>query len=153
MTGITFLASSKPFNLPDEIMEHNNRTEFARVEDFTFFTVQPLHAGWQKEVEGIFSLPYLYEAEGLDSPWFMRYLEKYMEPGDVFEVYSVPNQHALEQYIRKMHENPDPVRVNTGSYTYEDSSGRYQWNSKNWREELSRRNFLTPRGVTTFEKY
>ena len=37
MSEITFLASSKPFHIPDEIEEYNNRTFFEREEDFIGF--------------------------------------------------------------------------------------------------------------------
>lgn len=153
MTGITFLASSKPFEMPEEIEKYNSRTEFESEEDVHFFTVQKLDDEWLKEIEGLFSLPYLYEVEGIESCWFLTYLEKYMETGDVFKVYSVPNQHALEKYIQELRENPEPIRVNTGSLTYQDIYGLYQLNPKKWVEELSHRNYLSPRGVTTFEKF
>ena len=153
MTKISFLASAKPFKLPEEIEEYNNRTEFDSEEDVYFFTIQKLDDGWLKEIEGLFSLPYLYEVEGIESRWFLTYLEKHMETGDLIEVYSVPNQHALEKYIQKLRENPEPIRVNTGSLTYQDIHGLYQLNPKKWVEELSHRNYMNPRSVTTFEKY
>jgi hypothetical protein len=40
MTEITFLASSKPIEIPNEIEEYNNRTVFEREEDVIFFSVQ-----------------------------------------------------------------------------------------------------------------
>lgn len=153
MTAITFLASSKPFILPEEIENYNKRTVFEKEEDFTFFYVHPLDAGWQKEIEGLFTLPYVYEVEKIDSPLFLAYLEKYMETGDVLEIYSVPNQHALEKYIENLYENPEPVRINAGRFTYEDRSGRYQLDPKKWTEQLSHKNFVTHRGVTIVEKY
>lgn len=153
MSQITFLASSKPFEMPEEIETYNKRTAFESEEDVHFFTVQKLDDGWLDEIEGLFSLPYLYEVEGIESRSFLTYLEKYMETGDVFEVYGVPNQHALETYIQKLRENPEPIRVNVGSLTYKDSYGRYQFTAKHWVEEMSHRNYLSLRGVTTFEKF
>ncbi|WP_033541701.1 hypothetical protein [Planococcus sp. CAU13] len=153
MTAITFLASSKPFILPEEIENYNNQTVFEKEEDYTFFYVRSLDPGWQKEIDGLFSMPYLYEVEKIDSPLFLTYLEKYMETGDVLEIYSVPNQHALEKYIEGLHRNSEPIRVNTGSHTYEDTTGRYQLDPKKWTVELSHKNFVTHRGVTTFVKY
>lgn len=153
MTAITFLASSKPFIIPEEIENYNNRTVFEKEEDYTFFYVHKLDAGWQKEIAGLFSMPYLYEVEKIDSPLFLTYLEKYMETGDILEIYSVPNQHALEKYIEELRRNPESIRINTGSLTYEDTTGRYQLDPKKWTEELSHKNYLTPHSITTFEKY
>lgn len=42
MPRITFLASSKPFELPEEIWEYNQRTKFGDEDDFMFFLVQEL---------------------------------------------------------------------------------------------------------------
>lgn len=153
MSEITFLASSKPFKMPDEIKEHNNRTAYTSEEEATFFTFQELHPLWVKEIEGLFSMPYLYEAAGLESPLFLTYLEKHMETGDVLEIYNVPNQHALEKYIQRMQETPQPIHINVGSFTYRDVHGQYQLNPKNWVEELSRKNYITQLGLTTIVKY
>ncbi|WP_163103058.1 hypothetical protein [Peribacillus alkalitolerans] len=92
MTEITFLASSKPFEIPDEIEEYNKRTVFESEEDFIFFTVQEADDYWKKEIEGLFSLPYVYEVNGVGNRLFLKYIEKYMELGDVLEIYHVPNQ-------------------------------------------------------------
>ncbi|MCM3609796.1 hypothetical protein M4S82_00950 [Planococcus sp. MERTA32b] len=153
MSQITFLASSKPFIMPDEIKELNNRTAYTSEEEAVFFSVQKLDPLWVKEIEGLFSMPYLYEAAGLESPLFLTYLEKYMETGDVLELYSVPNQHALQKYIQRMWENPEPIHVNIGSFTYQDIHGSYQLTPKKWTEELSRKKYITDRSVTTFVKY
>lgn len=153
MTEITFLAASKPFKIPEEIQEYNQRTVFETEEDFMFFTVHEAVDGWLQEIHGLFSLPYIYESEGVGNRLFLTYLEKYMEIGDVLEVYSVPNQHAFLRYKEKMQTKPEPIEVNTGSYTYQDSSGLYQLNPKKWIEELSHRNYITHYGVTAFVKY
>lgn len=153
MSEITFLASSKPFEIPEEIQQYNQRTEFEKEEDHMFFSVDELADGWLQEIQGLFSLPYIYEAKGVGNRLFLTYLEKYMEIGDVLEIYSVPNQHAFLSYKKKMQEKPELVEVNTGSYTYRDSSGLYQLNPKKWVEELSHRNYNTQHGVTTFIKY
>lgn len=58
MTEITFLASSKPFEIPDELADYNNRTIFEREEDVISFYVKEIGDYWEKEVEGLFSLPY-----------------------------------------------------------------------------------------------
>ena len=153
MTEITFLASSKPFKIPTEIQQYNQRTVFATEEDFMFFTVHEAVDSWLQEIQGVFSLPYIYEAEGIGNRLFLKYIEEYMEIGDVLEVYHVPNQHAFLRYKEKMQSNPEPIEVNTGTYTYRDSSGFYQLNPKKWVEELSHRNYITEHGVTTFVKY
>lgn len=48
-----------------------------------------------------------------------------------------------------MQENPEPIEVNVGSYTYRVIYDLYQLNLKKWIEDLSR----THRGITTFVKY
>ena len=153
MTEITFLASSKPFEIPDEIEEYNNRTVFEREEDVIFFSVQEVDVYWKKETEGLFSLPYVYEVNGVGNSLFLKYIEKYMELGDVLEIYQVPNQHTFEEYKQRMEEEPEPIEVNVGSYTYRTIYGLYQLNSKKWLEELSHRNYITHYGITTFVKY
>lgn len=153
MSEIAFLASSKPFIIPDEIKEHNSRTAYTSEEEAVFFSVQKLDPFGTREIEGLFSMPYLYEATGLESPLFLTYLEKYMETGDVLEIYGVPNQHMLEKYIKRMQGKPHPIYINTGSFTYRDVHGQYHLNPKNWVEELSHKNYITDRGVTTIVKY
>ncbi|MFJ8258361.1 hypothetical protein ACIQ4Z_13940 [Peribacillus asahii] len=153
MSEITFLASSKPFQIPDEIKEYNNRTFFEREEDFISFSVEEIDDYWEKEVEGLFSMPYIYEVYGVGNRLFLKYIEKYMEMGDVLEIYTIPNQHAFEYYKQKMQENPELIEVNVRSYTYRDIYGSYQLNTKNWLEELSHRNYITHHGITTFVKY
>jgi hypothetical protein len=153
MSEITFLASSKPFEIPDEIEEYNNRTVFESVEDFMFFSVQVIVDNWEKEVDGLFSLPYIYEVNGVGNCLFLTYIEKYMEIGDVLEIYSVPNQHAFEKYKKTMEANPEPIEVNVGSYSYRDIHGSYRLDSKKWLVDLSHRNYITHRGITTFVKY
>jgi hypothetical protein len=153
MTQITFLASLKPFVIPDEIEEYNNRTFFEREEDAIFFSVQEVDGYWVKEVDRLFSLPYIYEANGVGNRLFLTYIEKYMEVGDVLEIYHVPNQHAFKEYKQRMEAHPEPIEVNVGSFTYQDSYGLYQLHSKKWLDELSHRDYLTHYGITTFVKY
>ncbi|MEK6190283.1 MAG: hypothetical protein N2A99_04745 [Carnobacterium alterfunditum] len=153
MSKITFLASSKPLKIPEEIHEYSQRTGFENEKDYMFFSVHEVAEGWLQEVQGLFSLPYIYEAEGVGNRLFLTYLEKYMETGEVLEIYSVPNQHAFLSYKKKVQEKPEPIEMNTGSYTYRDLSGLYQLNPKKWVEELSHRNYITQHGVTSFVKY
>ncbi|CAH2716718.1 hypothetical protein BACCIP111895_03906 [Neobacillus rhizosphaerae] len=153
MSQITFLASSKPFEIPDEIEEYNNRTVFEREEEAIYFSVQEVDEYWKEKINGLFSLPYIYEAHGVGNKLFLTYIEKCMELGDVLEIYQVPNQHAFENYKQRMEEHSEPIEVNVGSYTYRDTYGLYQLNAKKWLEELSHRNYITYYGITKFVKY
>ncbi|PKR82652.1 hypothetical protein [Heyndrickxia camelliae] len=153
MTQITFLASSKPFLIPDEIAEYNWRTVFEHEEDAIYFSVQDVDDYWKDKVNGLFSMPYVYEAQGVGNKLFLTYIGKYMEVGDVLEVFQVPNQHAFEEYKQRMEERPEPIEINVGSYTYRTIYGLYQLNLKKWLEELSHRNYFTHFGVTTFVNY
>ncbi|MFC0190013.1 hypothetical protein ACFFJY_17090 [Fictibacillus aquaticus] len=153
MTRITFLASSKPFQIPDEIEEYNNRKVFEREEDVMYFSVKEVDNYWEYDIKDLFSMPYIYEAQGVGNKLFLMYIEKYLEIGDVLEVYQVPNQNAFKEYKQRVQEHPEPIEINVGSYTYRTIYGVYQLNPKKWLEELNHRNFLTHFGVTTFVKY
>ena len=154
MSEITFLASSVPFRIPDEIEEYNNRTYYEREEDFIYFSVKEIDDDyWEKKLDGLFSMPYIYEAIGVGNKLFLTYIEKYMELGDVFEIYEIPNQHAFDEYRQRMNEQPEAIEVNTLRHTYKTIHGLYQFDSKKWVEELSHRVYLTPYGITTFIKY
>lgn len=152
MTAITFFATSKPFSIPSEIMGLYNCPVFESEEDAQFFTVQTIVDAWEKELEGIFSLPYLYEVEGVGTRFFLMYLEKYLEIGDVFEIYRVPDQHSFQRYVQAMQEDPAPILVNIGKHTYQDRYGCYQLGANTWLEELSHRNYISQHGITTFVK-
>ena len=154
MTEITFLASSKPFIIPDEIQEYNNRTVFERMEDWMSLWVNDVNTyGWGEFVKELFTLPYIYEISDAGNQLFLLYLEKYMEVGDVLELIYIPNQHAFQYYQRRLIENPEPIVINVGSLTYQNKYGTYQLDHKKWIEELSHRNYLTEYGVTTIVKY
>lgn len=153
MSEITFLASSKPFQIPAEIEEYNNRTVFKREEDPIYFSVQKIDDYWKDKINGLFSMPYVYEAKGVGNKLFLTYLEKYMELGDVLEIYQVPNQHAFQDYKQAIEEHHERIEVNIGSYTFQNIYGKYQLNPKKWLEELSHRTYLTPYGVTKFINY
>ncbi|PMC34323.1 hypothetical protein CJ195_23860 [Bacillus sp. UMB0899] len=154
MSEITFLASSKPFKIPEEIQEYNNRTFFKRMEEFMSLWVIEVDAdGWGDLVKGLFSLPYIYEVSGADNQLFLLYLEKYMEEGDVLELLYFPNQHAYEYYQSKLMNNPEPILINVRSFTYQNKYGTYQLNPKKWVEELSHKNYLSEYGITTIVKY
>ncbi|MFZ0443607.1 MAG: hypothetical protein WAM95_02940, partial [Bacillus sp. (in: firmicutes)] len=65
----------------------------------------------------------------------------------------IPVQHWHEEYIQRVLENPEPITINIGSYTYQNQYGKYKLNPKKWVEELSHRTLLTERGVTTIVNY
>lgn len=153
MTGITFLASSKPFMLPPEIEAYNRKIIFEKEEDHLFFAVEKADEFWCKTIQPLFSMPYIYEAEGIGNRLFLLYLERYMEYGEVIEICHIPNQHAYLNYIDKFKENPTTIEVNTVRFTYRDASGCYQLNSRTWIEELSHRNYNSPHSVTRFVKF
>lgn len=157
MSGITFLASSKPFIIPEEIQEYNNQTIFEKIEDcvsLRVYEVETFEWGeWGELVEELFTMPYIYEISGANNKLFLLYLEKHMEEGDVLELIDIPNQHAFEYYKRRLLEDPEPIIINVGSFTYQNKSGKYQLNPKKWVEELSHKNYLTQYGVTTIVKY
>ncbi|RKL66560.1 hypothetical protein CR203_14830 [Salipaludibacillus neizhouensis] len=154
MSEITFLASSKPFIIPDEIQKYNNRTVFEREVDIINLWVNEVDTfGWGGFVEGLFTMPYIYEISGAGNELFLLYLEMHMEIGDVLELLHFPNQHAFEYYQRRLMENPEPININGGKLTYQDKYGTYQLNPKKWVEELSHKIYLTEYGVTTIVKY
>ena len=117
------------------------------------FAVHEADQWWCEVVKPVLSMPYIYEVGGIGNHYFFIYLEKYMELDDVIELYEIPVQHWYEQYIERVLENPDPIIINVGSYTYENRYGKYQLNPKKWMEELSHRTLLTERGVTTILNY
>ena len=145
MTEISFLASSRRLANPPEIS--------CKLEEKTKFSVSRLASCWTAELEGLFTLPYLYEAHGLKDESFFCYLEKHMQTGDVFEVFSVPNQHDFQGYRRAMEESPEPAEYNAASLVYKDQYGTYQFKKKDWQTELSRKRYASEFGITTFVKY
>lgn len=153
MSSIAFLASLRPFAIPQEMQDKQDQTDFKKEEEFLSFSIQPLDDYWLEETGELFTLPYLYEAYGLEHEDFLLYLEKYMETGDVLEIYSVPNQHGFSKYKQKLLERPEPIHINVGSHTYRDSFGLYQLTHDNWVTELSHRLYLSEHSITTFVKY
>ncbi|KAA0547144.1 hypothetical protein FZW96_14325 [Bacillus sp. BGMRC 2118] len=153
MTEITFLASSKRLKIPDEIEEYNYRTVFEKEEDAIYFTVQKIDHYWKEKVSGLFTLPYIYEAHGVGNSFFLTYLDKYMELGDVLELYHVRSQNQFDEFRRRMEEAPKPIEINTGSYMYRDIYGSYKLEPKRWLDELRHRNYIGHHGITTFVKY
>ncbi|WP_117170297.1 hypothetical protein [Paraliobacillus sediminis] len=152
MSAITFLASSKPFIIPDEIQTYNNRTVFDSMEDFISLTVSEVD-GWGDMVKEVFTLPYMYEISGAANRLFLLYLEKYMEEGEVLELVHFPNQHDFESYQRRLLDEPKPILINVSRLIYQNNNGTYQLNPKKWVEELSHKKYVTACGITTIVKY
>ncbi|MEA3318653.1 MAG: hypothetical protein U9Q88_01410 [Bacillota bacterium] len=148
MSEIQFLATTKPFIIPKEIAE--NRVLF---ENGLSFFVTDLDPYWIKIAEQIMTLPYLYEARGLGNKDFWTYIDKYMEVGDVLELYRIPVQQWYQESIRNVLENPKHIKINIGSRTYQYEHGLFRFNEKIWLEELSHRILVTEYGVTTIENY
>lgn len=98
-------------------------------------------------------MPYVYEAEGVGNRLFLTYMEKYMELGEVLEMYYVPSQNDFDEYRERLFKHPEPIEINIGKHTYQTIYGLYQLNPKKWVEELSHRNYITPYGITTFVNY
>ena len=104
-------------------------------------------------MNGLFSMPYVYEAGGVGNRLFLTYIEKYMEIGEVLEIYYVPSQNDFDEYKQRLLEHPEPIDINIGNYTYKTINGLYRLNPKTWVDELSHRNYLSPYGITTFVNY
>ncbi|GAB2552718.1 hypothetical protein [Gracilibacillus alcaliphilus] len=154
MSAVTFLASSRPFIIPDDIQEYNNGSVFESREDFINLWVSEVDTyGWGKCVEGIFTLPYLYEISDANNRLFLLYLERYMEIGDVLELLHIPNQHDFSYYKKRLMGTPEPININVGSLTYQDKSGTYLLKANSWVEELSHKIYLSEHGLTTIVKY
>lgn len=148
MTEIQFLASSKPFSIPEEI-EDNSSVFFEKGKSFF---VHDLDDYWVEIMQSFFTMPYLYEARGLGNKDFWTYIENYMEVGDVIELYRIPVQNWYQDSIRKMLENPQPISINIGS-TYKNEYGTFKLKEKNWVEEISHRTVVTEYGLTTILRY
>ncbi len=149
MSEIQFLASTKPFIIPKE-MEENNGGFFENGLSFSVYDLDPY---WIKIAQQILTLPYLYEARGLGNKDFWTYIDKYMEVGDVLELYTIPVQQWYQESIRNVLENPKHIKINIGRRTYHYELGIMKLNEKNWLEELSHRILVTEYGVTTIENY
>lgn len=149
LSEIQFLASTKPFVIPKEI-EDNNGGFF---ENGLSFFVLDLEPNWINITQQILTLPYLYEARGLGNKDFWTYLDKYMEVGDVLELYKVPVQQWYQESIQNVLGNPKHIKINIGSRTYQNEYGLFSLNEKTWLEELSHRTLVTEYGVTTIVNY
>lgn len=153
MSGFTAMASSKEIILPNEIQEYNNK----RIYDIPNkeFILSKLDEWEEEGVRQAFTMPYIYNIGGVmgGDDYFWVYIEKYMEIGDVLEIISVPNQAYVYEHVNKILDNPEPIKINVGSLTYENFLGCFQLNKKNWIEDLKHRTLYTERGITTIVKY
>ncbi|MBT2680702.1 hypothetical protein J7E38_16955 [Bacillus sp. ISL-35] len=149
MTEIQFLASSKPFSIPQE-MEENSGFFF---ENGVSFVVHDLEEYWIEIMQPFFTMPYLYEARGLGNKNFWTYIGHYMELGDVIELYQIPVQNWYQDSIRKILEHPQQISINIGSRIYQNQYGTYTLREKNWIEDLSHRTLVTEYGITTILRY
>ncbi|MEH7126121.1 hypothetical protein V7127_23185 [Bacillus sp. JJ1773] len=150
MSGIQFLASSKPFKMPDEIQEY---IDWRIYELGMEFSVHETDDYWYQIVQPVLTMPYIYEVSGIGNYYFFVYLEKYMEIGDIIELYEIPIQDRHDFYIKRVLEHPEPITINVGGFTYQNQYGTFQFNHKNWLDELKHRTLLTERGITTIVNY
>ncbi|MBP3953081.1 hypothetical protein [Bacillus suaedae] len=148
MSEIQFLATTKPFSIPKNI--ENNSVFFGKGSSFYVWDLDPY---WIEIVQPILTLSYLYEASGLGNKDFWTYIDKYMEVGDVLELYRIPVQQWYHAPIRNVLENPMHITINIGSRTYQYEHGKIKLNEKRWLEELSHRTLVTEHGVTTILNY
>ena len=151
MSGLIAMASSKEIIMPSEIQEYNDAGIFdIPNKAFSLSTLDE----WEEEgLKQAFTMPYIYDAGGVGDEYFWVYIKKYMEIGDVLEIISVPNQAYVYEHVQKILENPELIKVNVGSLTYENDLGCFQLNKKDWIDDLKHRVLYTDRGITTIVKY
>jgi len=140
MSALTFLASSRPFyildDLPQLFVDEVKLLEYVSLLKRDRFT-----------------MPYLYTIEGADQWEFMIYLQRYMEEGDVFELLYIENQND------SMHDHLpcipllEPIEINIRQRTYQTIHGTFQLSANDWMQELFHRSYLTAFGVTTIVSY
>lgn len=151
MSGFIAIASSKEIILPNEIQDYNDR----RIFDIPnkAFSISRLHEWEEEGVKQAFTMPYIYDTDGVGDEYFWVYIEKYMEIGDILEIISVPNQAYVYEHARKILDNNERILINVGNRTYESFFGCIQLNKKDWVEDLKYRTLYTDRGITTIVKY
>ncbi|PQD96750.1 hypothetical protein CYL18_02355 [Pradoshia eiseniae] len=81
-------------------------------------------------MKGLFSMPYVYEAEGVGHRLYLACIEKYMELGEVLEIYYVPSQNDFDEDKQRLLEHPEPIEINIGKYIYQTFNGLYQLSPK-----------------------
>lgn len=150
MTSIYFLASSKPFVLPERLQHYQEQQLY---DLHQLFTISDVYEGWYEDMAPLLTLPYLYEVRGLENDAFFMYLESEMEVGDTLELFYMHNQGWHAEYVKQALEKQESIFINVGSLTYENQYGTFQLSQKNWVQELRQRTIVTDRGVTTIVKY
>ena len=151
MSGLIAMASSKEIILPGEIQEYNDAGIFDIPNKS--FSLSMLDELEEKGLKEAFNMPYIYDAGGIGDEYFWVYVKKYMEIGDVLEIISVPNQVYVFEHVQKVFQNPEPIKINVGSLTYENDLGCFRLNKKHWIDDLKHRVIYTERGITTIVKY
>lgn len=130
LSAVTFLASSKKFS------------NFIRRKGIS--NLVPADKYWVEELDGLFTMTYVYEVNrGIDVKFFLDFLESDMEVGDVIEIYHVPNQHALKDYVKNMLRKQEPIEVNISSYLYKTIYDKYRLKNKCWKNELRQKTALS----------
>ncbi|WP_227936435.1 hypothetical protein [Alkalihalobacillus deserti] len=136
MSSRTFIATMKP------------------IQDLKYlFEKYDLGMGLDKDyyIDLPLTLPYVYEIYGrYEKLSLISFLEEFIEYGDVVEIYEYWEGKALPISINV----PNEARtINILQHTYKDEFGEYQFNKKNWMNELAYRTVVSNRSVTTFVKY
>ena len=151
MSGFIAIASSKEIVLPSEIQEYNDNRIFDVPNKA--FSLSQLDEWEEEGIKPAFAMPYIYHAGGVGNEHFWLYIEKYMEIGDTLEIMSVPNQRHMYEHVQKILKDPQTIRINVGSLTYENYMGCFQLRKKDWLDDLKHRTLYTNRGITTIVKY
>ena len=150
MTHITFLASSRPFIIPEHI---EAAQRFELLDTRKLFIVHDITEYWSDIMQPFLSMPYLYEAIGLENDAFFQYLEEEMQIGDTLQLFYMNNQNDYDYHLKRAKELADAIDINVGSFTYKHAYGEIQLQPKTWKEELRHRTLVTNRGITTIVKY
>ena len=128
MSGLIAMASSKEIIMPSEIQEYNNAGIFDIPNKAFYLSV--LDEWEEKGLKLAFNMPYIYDTGGIGDEYFWVYLKNHMEIGDILEIISVPNQAYVYDHVQKILENPELIKINVGSLTYENDLGCFQLNNK-----------------------
>jgi hypothetical protein len=137
MSNHVFIATMKPIKYLENVIKKYN-FDIGSGEDYRIGRDLPL------------TLPYVYEIYGYEKLSLISFLEEFMEFGDTVEMYELWEGKALPVSINV----PTEARtINLLQRTYKDELGEYQFDKKNWINELLIRTVVSNRSVTTFVKY
>ena len=154
MTTYTFLASSKEFQLSDEIVPDNDvRIFYEPNESFGVRALDDAEQSYTQILRPILTLPYMYIVSGVGDDGFFLYLDKTMEVGDVLEIVTIHSINHIENSVAKMMRDPQTITINVGSLTYKNAYGEFQLHPKNWIDDLRHRTIVSEYVVTTIVKY